>query len=120
MGNAKCQLYCVKHWIPFNNKKCCSAEAIPGTASLNGEADKVRRYGEQLTCVPTETYGKIGLAAMQTLRMIAKSAARMSKKATASKVLQTLKRKLQRVALHATADVTMLAARGATDDGDPG
>ena len=51
---------------------------VLGVAAMNGEADKLRRYGEHVTCLPIETFGIIALEAEEILWVIARLATRMN------------------------------------------
>ena len=64
--------------------------------------------------------GEKELEAEETLWRNAHSAAAMNKETSASRVIQTLKRKLQRAVLRAKADLAVLAFFGIMSDGDPG
>ena len=96
--------------------KCRNSSSLSATAAVHGEADKLRRHGEHVTCLPIGRCCRKGTEAEETLWRTAQTAARTNAETSASRLLQAVKKKLQRAVLRATADVAILAMFGTSGE----
>ena len=85
---------------------------MPGSAETHGRADKEKRYGNRIECIPIETCGRIWLDAERVLWRMARAAARNLKDWNPARVAMMLRQTPQRAVLRVTADVAMLAVFG--------
>jgi len=88
------------------------ASVQAGAASSDGELEKYERYGQEVTTVSYETYGRLGRDSQIGLRQLAHAASLHSVRArgvTAGQLYARWRLELERILLYETADIVLLS-----------
>ena len=91
-----------------HSERYAGAATTPGRAANDGELEKFERYGDTVSPLSFETYGRLGMRSQQALMRMASVAAETSNSGvTAATLYAKWRLELEQVLLHEQTDITL-------------